>query len=429
MSHAQSPLGLADFRFYLIARLAASLATTGMVVIIGYQVYDVARSAYGMSIREASFQLGLVGLAQFVPLALLTPVSGWVADRFERRTVARLADAIDLAVALSLGLATHFAVLNLPLLFSIAALHGMARVFLGPSMSAIAPNIVPVELLSRAIAMSSMAWQVAAIGGPALGGFLYVANPALPYWAAAALLLVAILALTPIRRVMPPPMDALRHPLKQMADGLGYVRTNRFLLGAVTLDLFAVLLGGATAMLPVYARDILHVGTQGLGLLRGAPGVGAAIVALWFSSAPLRHNVGVKMLAAVCVFGAMTVVFGLSQNMGLSLAALAILGGADMLSVYVRNALVQLRTPDAMRGRVAAVSGLAISASNELGEMQSGLAAALLGPVGAVVFGGGAAMAVAGIWAYIFPELRRARTFDPPPATILSEAVMQEKPA
>jgi MFS family permease len=423
-----SPLSIPDFRYFWIARFAGVMASMGMVVIIGYQVYDVARAQYGMSIRDASFQLGLLGLVQFVPLALLTPVAGWVADRFERRTVARLANGIDVGIALALGFVTASGQLSLPLLFALAALHGVARVFVGPSMSAIAPNIVPAPLLPRAIAMSSIAWQSASVAGPALGGFLYAANPALPYWTAAALMSVAILALTPIRRVVPPAFETNAHPLRQMADGLSYVRNHRFLFGAITLDLFAVILGGATAMLPVYARDILHVGTPGLGLLRGAPAVGAAIVALWFSWRPLKHDVGVKMLAAVAVFGAMTIVFGFSTNMGLSLAALALLGAADMLSVFVRSSLVQLHTPDTMRGRVSAVSGLAISASNELGELQSGIAAAFLGPVGAVVSGGIAAVAVAGGWAYLFPELRRARTFDPPESA-LSQAVMQEKPA
>lgn len=423
-----SPLAIPDFRLYWLARFCAVLATMGMVVILGYQVYDVARADYGMSIKEAAFQIGLVGLFQFVPLALLTPVAGWVADRFERRTVARIANAVDMSVALALGWFTMTDALTLPLLFTMAALHGVARVFVAPAMSAIAPNIVPPPLLPKAIAMSSIAWQSASVAGPALGGFLYAANPAAPYWAAAALMAIAMIALTPIRRVVPPPMDAEVKPLKQMADGLSYVRNHRFLFGAITLDLFAVLLGGATAMLPVYARDILMVGTEGLGLLRAAPAVGAAIVALWFAVVPLKNNVGVKMLLAVAAFGLMTILFGFSRSMPLSLAALALLGAADMLSVYVRSSLVQLHTPDTMRGRVSAVSGLAISASNELGEMQSGLAAALLGPVAAVVSGGAAAVAIAAIWAYLFPELRRARTFDPP-ATILSEAVMQEKPA
>ena len=429
-----SPLSIPDFRLYWIARFAAVLSTMGMVVIIGYQVYDTARADYGMSIREASLQIGLVGLFQFVPLALLTPVAGWVADRFERRTVARIANAVDMGVALALGYVTANDLLSLPVLFTFAALHGVARVFVGPAMSAIAPNIVPAPLLPKAIAMSSIAWQSASVAGPALGGFLYAADPALPYWTAAALMLVAILALSPIRRMVPPPFEGVTTPLKQMADGLSYVRGHRFLLGAITLDLFAVLLGGATAMLPVYARDILHVGTPGLGILRAAPAAGAALVALWFSWRPLRHNVGVKMIGAVIAFGIATIIFGLANKimpehaMALSLTALAALGGFDMLSVYVRSSLVQLHTPDAMRGRVSAISGLAISASNELGEVQSGIAAAFLGPVVAVVAGGVAAVAVALGWAYIFPELRRARTFDPP-ETMLSNAVMQERPA
>ena len=422
-----SPLSIPDFRLYWIARFAAVLATMGMAVIIAYQVYDVARADYGMSIREASLQLGLVGLAQFVPLLLLTPLAGWVADRFERRTVARLANAIDMCVALSLGWFTANETLTLPLLFAFAALHGVARVFVGPAMSAIAPNIVPLAMLPKAIAMSSIAWQSASVAGPALGGFLYAADPAAPYWSAAALMLVAIIAMTPIRRVVPPPFAGNSHPIRQMADGLTYVRGHRFLLGAITLDLFAVLLGGATAMLPVFARDILGVGTEGLGLLRAAPAVGAALVALWFAWRPLRHDVGIKMLASVAAFGALTIAFGLSRNFALSLAVLATLGATDMLSVYVRSSLVQLHTPDAMRGRVSAVSGLAISASNELGELQSGIAAALLGPVAAVVVGGAAAMGIAGLWSYLFPELRQTRTFDPP-KSMLAEALMEEKP-
>lgn len=423
-----TPLGVADFRLFWVARFAAVFATMAMVVVIAWQVYDVARADYGMSPREAAFQLGLLGLVQFVPLALLTPVAGWVADRFERRLVARLAMAIDCIMAISLGLATALDALSLPLLFGFAALHGVARVFVGPAMTAIVPNIVPSTLLPRAIAMSSIAWQSASVAGPALGGFIYAAHPSAAYWMALACLVIAILALTPVRRVVPPPIAGNAHPIRQMVDGISYVRSQRFLLGAITLDLFAVLLGGATALLPVYARDILKVGPEGLGYLRAAPALGAALVALWFSVRPLHRNVGVKMIWSVAAFGGATIVFGLSTEMVVSLAALVALGGFDMLSVYVRSSLVQLHTPDSMRGRVSAVSGLAISASNELGELQSGLTAAILGPVGAVVFGGAGAVAVAGAWFYLFPELRRARTFDPPD-TALSKAVMEEKPA
>ena len=423
MATPTSPLQIPDFRLYWIARFAAVLATMGMVVIIGYQVYDVARADYGMSIREAALQLGLVGLFQFIPLLLLTPVAGWVADRFERRLVARIANGVDMCVALGLGILTSQDAVTLPILFLFAALHGVARVFVGPAMSSIAPNLLPPALLPKGIAMGSIAWQSASVAGPALGGLLYAASPAAPYWFAAGAMGVAILALSPIRRIVPPPMSRDVHPVRQMVDGLHYVRDNRFLLGALTLDLFAVLLGGATALLPVYARDILNVGAEGLGQLRAAPAVGAAVVALWFAFRPLQHNVGIKMLGAVVGFGVATIVFGVSKSMILSLGALIALGAFDMLSVYVRSSLVQLYTPDDMRGRVSAVSGLAISSSNELGEVQSGLAAAALGPVGAVVFGGIAAIGITLGWAYLFPELRRARTFDPP------ASVLQEKPA
>jgi MFS family permease len=409
----QSPLAYRDFRLFWIARFSAVFATMAMVVVIGWQVYDIARSDYGMTPKQAAFQLGLIGVAQFLPLLLLTPVAGWVADRFERRLVARLANAIDMICALTLAVLTAQDALTLPILFGLAAFHGVARVFVGPAMSAIAPNLVPPQILPQAIAMNSIAWQSASVGGPALGGLLYAVSPASPYWFSVGALGISILAMSLIKPIAPPTIKGNAHLVQQMIDGLRYVRKERFLFGAITLDLFAVLLAGATALLPVYARDILHVGPQGLGLLRAAPAVGAAALAIWFSFRPLKNNVGVKMLWAVVVFGLATIVFGLSENMLLSLAMLVLLGAADMLSVYVRSSLVQLNTPDDMRGRVASVSNLAISGSNELGEAQSGVAAALLGPVGAVVFGGIGAICVTMLWARLFPELRNARTFEP----------------
>jgi MFS family permease len=268
--------------------------------------------------------------------------------------------------------------------------------------------------LPKAIAMSSIAWQSGAIAGPALGGYLYAVAPHLPYTVAASLFSVALLCLFLIGAKPRSTMDRDQNPWKQMIDGLGYVRQNRLVLGAISLDLFAVLLGGATAMLPIFARDILHAGPTGLGHLRAAPAVGATLTAIWFSFRPLKINVGVKMLAAVVVFGAATVLFGLSRSMPLSLACLALLGAADMFSVYVRQSLIQLHTPDAMRGRVGAVSSLFISASNELGEAESGFLAALIGPVAAVIGGGLAAIGITLLWARWFPELRLARTFEPP---------------
>ena len=407
------PLAYRDYRFFWIARFSAVLATMGIVVVLGYQFYDVARTDYGMSIREASFQLGLLGLAQFVPLAVLTPVAGWVADRFDRRYVAMLANMIDASVALTLAFMTANDALTLPLLYVMAALHGVARVFVGPSMSSIVPNIVPPHVLPRAIAFNSMAWQTGTVIGPGIGGILFGVIPALPYFLAAALLILASLAIAQIKPLPKVEIKGTAHPFRQMIDGLRYTWNERFLLGAITLDLFAVLLAGATALLPVYARDILMVGPEGLGWLRGAPAAGATLMALWFSFRPLQHNVGVKMLWAVVVFGVATIVFGLSKNYWLSLGAMSVLGAADMLSVYVRSSLVQLNTPDDMRGRVSAVSSLAISGSNELGELQSGFAAALLGPVGAVVFGGVGAIFVTALWAKLFPELKNAKTFEP----------------
>jgi MFS family permease len=408
-----SPLSFRDYRYFWFARFTAVMATMAMVVVIGYQLYDTARTDYGMSIKEASFQLGLLGLVQFVPFALLTPVAGWVADRVERRSVAIFSNIIDFGVAAALGWFTWTGGLTLPLLFGLAALHGIARVFSGPAMSAIAPNIVPPEVLPRAVAMSSMAWQSASVIGPAAGGLIYAAHPASVYVFAASLLAVSALAIGRVRPVMPPPADVRQHPLREMVDGLQFTWRERFLLGTITLDLFAVILSGATAMLPVYARDILHAGSEGLGFLRAAPAIGAAAVALGLAIRPIEQNVGVKMLWAVAVFGVVTVAFGLSTNFALSLVLLAVMGAADMFSVFVRGTLIQLNTPDHMRGRVSAVSGLAVSASNELGEMRAGSMAAAIGPVGAVVVGGIAAVGVTAIWAWLFPELRRARTFEP----------------
>ncbi len=361
---------------------------------------------------EAAFLLGLLGLAQFIPFLILTPLAGLLADRLDRRLVAACSIAIDLCIAVILALANAQDVVTLPLLFALAATHGAARVFIGPSVSSIVPNVVPVEQLPKAIAFSSIAWQGASVTGPAAAGFLLAGDPALPYWFSTALLVIgiaAVLAIKPIAR----PRISNEPPLRLMAEGAKFVWHERFLLGCVSLDLFAVLLGGATAMLPAFAYDVLHVGDEGLGLMRGAPALGASLVALSLSFFPLRRNVGAKMLWAVAIYGGATLIFGLSKSFPLSLAMLALLGSADQFSVFIRNTLIQLNTPDDKRGRVSSISGLAISASNELGEMQSGLAAALLGPIGAVALGGVGAILVTAIWTVIFPELRRAKTFAP----------------
>ncbi len=389
------------------------MATNGMVVILAFQIYDVARADYAMGIKQAAFLLGMLGLVQFVPLLVLTPLAGLVADRFDRRQVAALSVGLDLIIALGLAASTAMGMRSLPLLFLLAAMHGTARVFIGPAVNAIAPNIVPAQLIPKAIAFNSIAFQAGAMTGPAAAGFLYAASDSLPYWTAAGLLAVSCLAMLMIRPVPPPHDERKEGPLRSMIEGFRFVWRERFLLGCVTLDLFAVILGGATALLPVFARDILHVGAEGLGQMRAAPAVGAALVALWLAWRPLASNVGAKMLWSVAVYGGATLAFGLSRDFVLSLGLLALLGAADMVSVFVRVSLVQLNTPDDMRGRVSSISGLAISASNELGEMQSGIAAALLGATGAVVFGGAGAIVVTVLWAWMFPEIRKSRTFSP----------------
>lgn len=401
-----------QLRAYLTARLAATLAQNAMVVVIGWQVYDIARRT--MDTKDAAFQLGLVGIVQFLPLLLLSLVVGWVADRLDRRWVARAAVALDLFCAAALGALTLTHTVSLPSLFAIAALLGVARAFAGPALQAIVPNLVPLAALPRVIPLGSIAWQTGAILGPATGGLLYAQHHALPYFVAAGLFAISLAGLMAIRPLPRVTINGSANPLHQMIDGLRYVRRNRLVLGAISLDLFAVLLGGATAMLPIYARDILMVGPEGLGQLRAAPAVGAGLTALLLSFRPLRSNVGPKMLGGVVLFGAATVAFGVSTSLPLSLVCLFLLGVGDMISIFVRQSLIQIYTPDDMRGRVGAVSTLFISGSNELGEAESGLLAALIGPVAAVVAGGVGAIAVTLLWARLFPELRNARTFDPP---------------
>ncbi len=409
----RSPLRIANFRAYWFSRLSMTLAQYAMMLIIGWQTYNIARDG-GMGVGAASGQLALIGLLQFVPLFLLTPFSGWAADHFDRRNIARLTVLAQLGCAATLALLTTSNNLTLPTLFSVAVVLGIVRAFNGPALSALAPNLVPKTILPNAIALSSIAWQVGMIVGPAIGGYTYAIFPALPYFVALGLFTCSLVALSFIGRVPQPPREANRRPIHQMVEGLRYVVRNKMVLGAITLDLFAVFLAGATALFPVYARDILEVGETGLAQLAMAPAVGAALTALWFSFRPLKTNVGPKMLLAVAVFGLATIIFGLSQSMPLSLAMLFIVGAADMFSVYIRQSLIQLHTPDDKRGRVSSVSLLTISASNEFGDFFSGSLAFLLGPVLAVVGGGVGAIVTVALWAKIFPVLRTTRTFDPP---------------
>lgn len=413
MADAPHPFRIHNFRAYWLSRLSMTLGQYAMMLIIGWQAYNIARDG-GMGVGAASGQLAIIGLLQFVPLFLLTPFSGLAADRFDRKTVARLTVGLQMLCSLALAWVTWNEAMTLPILFGIAILLGIARAFAGPALSALAPNLVPKEVLPNAIALSSIAWQTGMIVGPAIGGYFYVIEPALPYAAAGLLLTISLVALTTIGDVPRTAITGAQRPIGQVIDGLRYVQHNKMVLGAITLDLFAVFLAGATALFPVYARDVLEVGATGLSQLAAAPAVGAALTALWFSFKPLRNNVGPKMLGAVAIFGLATVVFGFSTWMPLSLAMLVIVGSADMFSVYIRQSLIQLHTPDDKRGRVSSVSLLTISASNEFGDFFSGSLAFLVGPVIAVVSGGIGAVVTVLLWTQWFPVLRHTRTFDPP---------------
>jgi MFS family permease len=427
--HPRHPLRHANFRAYLIGRVSAVLAQYSMMIVLGWQAYNIARET--MTTSGAAAQLGLIGLAQFLPLFFLTPVTGWVADHFDRRKITRITLSLLIIASGLLAFATYEGWVSLPLIFGIAVIVGTARAFNGPAYSALAPNLVPREVLPNAIAISSVAWQAGMIIGPALGGYAYALTPWGAYAMASLLYGLGLACMFLIGPVPQPPRDTSRHPIRQMIDGFAYVRGNRLVLATITLDLFAVLLAGATALLPVYARDILHVGARGLGHLAAAPAIGAGVTALWFSFRPMKSEVGVKMLAAVVIFGLATIAFGLTAfaprhyAMELGIGALIVLGCSDMVSVYVRQSLIQLHTPDAMRGRVSSLSQLTISASNELGEAESGFLAALVGPIAAVIGGGIGAIVITIIWARLFPELRLARSFDPP--DIREADVLKEK--
>jgi len=412
MAPKTSPFSYAAYRHYWLARLSSTIAQNSMIVIIGWQAYDIARRT--MPPGEAALQLGIIGLLQFLPLLILTLISGWVADRLDRRWIVRITALLEMACAATLATLAWRGTTSLHALFVVAASLGVARAFAGPALQALSPNLVPREILPSAIAMSAIAWQVGAVFGPPIGGYLYAIHPYVSFATSTALFGITFLMFLLIGPVPRIALDKARRPWRQMIDGLAYMRQNRLVLGAISLDLFAVLLGGATAMLPIFARDILHVGASGLGHLRAAPAVGSAVTAIWFARYPMRNQVGLKLLLAVGLFGVATVVFGLSRWLPLSLGCLAILGAADMVSVFVRQTLIQLYTPDDMRGRVGAVSTLFISGSNELGEAESGFVAAAIGPVAAVVAGGIGTIAVAILWARLFPVILQARSFAAP---------------
>ena len=386
------------FVLFWLARVCAMLAHQMLAVAVGWQVYALTGNA---------LDLGLVGLVQFVPAFLLVLVAGYVADHFDRQRVLQLCMVGESLAALGLCAGSAAGWIDERAIFALIFAVGVARAFQMPTMQALLPALVPASLLARAIAANASASQAAIIVGPALGGLLYVAGPATVYAASAALFLATGVLVHAIgRRPAPVSAAARAAGVASFLAGIRYIRSRPAILGAISLDMFAVLLGGAAALLPIYARDILDTGPWGLGLLRSSIAVGGLATASWLAHHPLRGHAGRKMFAGVAVFGMATIVFGLSRSFVLSLVALAILGSADMVSVVVRQSLVQLQTPDEMRGRVSAVNSLFIGASNQLGEFESGVTAAWLGVVPSVVVGGIGTLVIVALWMRLFPALR-----------------------
>jgi len=385
----------AFLRFWL-ARLTGVMANQMLMVAVAWHMYDITSSAW---------DLGLVGLFQFVPALLMTLPAGHVADRLHRGKIFAVCMLAQAVVAALLVLTTQYGGTSRELILGLSVVLGMARAFQMPAQQALTPLLVPQSLLQRAIALSSGGMQIAIIGGPAVGGLLYSKGAGTVY-AICGVLLLASAALTLAVRYRHHPVTTAAN-WRTVLAGVSFVWHRKVLLGAISLDLFAVLLGGATALLPIYARDILHTGPQGLGLLRAAPAAGALLMSLLLMRFPLQRRVGHKLLGAVAVFGLATVVFGLSSHFGLSLLALAVTGAADNVSVVTRLTLMQLETPDDMRGRVSAVNSIFIGASNQLGEFESGATAALFGPVGSVVLGGVGTLLIAAAWLRWFPALAR----------------------
>lgn len=405
-------LRVPGFVRFLSARVLAVLGAQIQTVAVGWQIYNITHDP---------LDLGLIGLSQFLPFVLLILPAGTIADRYDRRRIVTLCYVAETICALLLlGFTLKGLVITWPV-FAAMVLLGCARAFSMPSGQALLPNLVPAESFTRAVALNSSIFQIATVVGPAMGGLLYLAGPAAVYATVVALAAAAVVLMyqvgpehRQVRQVEPVNWNTL-------LSGLRFVWSKPIVLGAISLDLFAVLFGGAVALLPVFARDILHAGPVALGLLRTAPGVGASVCALLLAVNPMRRHVGAWMFGGVGVFGAATIVFGLSQSFIVSLIALAVLGAADMVSVYIRHLLVQLETPDYIRGRVSAVSSVFIGASNELGEFESGVTAKWWGAVRAVVVGGVATLVVTGLWARLFPSLRDMQVFPDPIAKRAAE--------
>lgn len=390
------------FTLYFTARFLSTFGLQIISVAVGWQIYDLTRNP---------FDLGLVGLIQFLPALVLILFTGAAADRYGRRTIMMVCEIIIGACALALLVLTWRGLTSVLPIFAVLLVIGISRAFFAPASQSLAPNLVPARDLPNAIAWNSTSWQTATIVGPVAGGLLYGLGPIMPYLVALGLFVLGTIAII----LVPPPMQRGRSETqswKALVAGFSYVRHQKIVLGAISLDMFAVLLGGAVALMPVFARDVLELGPTGLGWLRAAPGIGAIGMAIFLASRPMRRHAGVAMFIAVGAFGAATMVFGLSTSPLVSICALVVMGASDMISVYVRQSLVQLWTPDELRGRVSAVNMVFIGASNELGEFRAGTMAALIGPVAAVVIGGAGTLAVAFAWSFGFPALRQIQSLD-----------------
>jgi MFS family permease len=393
---ADSPLGRhRPFQLFWLARVFATVALQMLVVAVGWQIYAMTGSA---------LDLGLVGLAQFVPAFLLVLIAGHVADRYDRSAILRLCQIVEGLAAAGLAIGTAAGWLTREWIFLFVFAIGAARAFEAPSLQALLPGIVPMPMLPKAVAGSASANQLATIAGPALGGLVYLYNPVLVYTICGALFISAsfLVSLINVARAAP---KREKINVQVLFAGIGFIRRKPVILGAISLDLFAVLLGGATALLPIYAKDILHVGPLGLGILRASPAIGALLMAIVLARWSLNRNAGRKMFAGVALFGVATIVFALSTSFLLSIAALVVLGAADMVSVVVRQTLVQMQTPDNMRGRVTAVNTLFIGTSNQLGEFRAGAMAEFTGSLVAVLAGGIGTLLIVALWARLFPAL------------------------
>jgi MFS family permease len=400
---AKNALAYPDYRAFVCQRLAVTLGVSIQSVIVGWQVYDITHRA---------FSLGLVGLMQFTPNILLALWTGHLADRFDRRIIIRIALLLEMLCSAGLIALTLNGNRDVNLIYAVLLVFGAARALMTPATQSIIPRLVHREALGSAIALGSSLFMVGTIAGPALGGLIYGFGPAYAFGLSCCFFVLSFIA-TLFIRIKLRPETPVSADTKGLLAGVRFIRAHPTILGAISLDLFAVLLGGATALLPIYARDILKIGPQGLGILRAAPAVGAFFTSLFLAKRSLGGNSGRKMFIAVAIFGLATIVFGLSKNFPLSLVALITLGAADVVSVYMRSNLIQRSTPDEMRGRVASVNWVFIGASNELGEMESGFTAALFGSaVAAAVAGGIGTLMIVGIWAGLFPALRKVNRLE-----------------